>query len=339
MKRTIHLYWVIPILLALLLVMVKSWLVIGLSARAQSAYNNEEYSDAAGLYRAIDVLPVGERWVVWFNNGTALAKAENYEQASASLNTALEYVPVANAKAMEASVARKLPMCLVRNNLAYSIAGQGDDAQVKGDNLVERMQREQVALDALAGAIPEDSKDLPDPDKYRLQAISAYREAEDFYAKANRVRSGQGCPDDNATQTTVSQAAAEAKAKREALEQESDEQPEDQQDQQDPETDPSDEPSTDPSAQPSTDPSGDPSAEPSASPSTDPSSQPSTDPSDEPSSSPSAQPSTDPDELSELEQKQQELEERNKAGQDSRQDYQDYNSPSWNYAPPGAKPW
>lgn len=336
MKRTIHLYWVIPILLALLLVMVKSWLVIGLSARAQSAYNNEEYADAAGLYRAIDVLPVGERWVVWFNNGTALAKAENYEQASASLNTALEYVPVANAKAMEASVARKLPMCLVRNNLAYSIAGQGDDAQVKGDNLVERMQREQVALDALAGAIPEDSKDLPDPDKYRLQAISAYREAEDFYAKANRVRSGQGCPDDNATQTTVSQAAAEAKAKREALEQESDEQPEDQQE---PETDPSDEPSTDPSAQPSTDPSGDPSAEPSASPSTDPSSQPSTDPSDEPSSSPSAQPSTDPDELSELEQKQQELEERNKAGQDSRQDYQDYNSPSWNYAPPGAKPW
>lgn len=335
MKRTIHLYWVIPILLALLLIMVKSWLVIGLSARAQSAYNNEEYADAAGLYRTIDILPVGERWVVWFNNGTALAKAEDYDQASVSLNTALKYVPVANAKVMEASQARELPMCLVRNNLAYSIAGQGDDAQIKGDNLVERMQREQVALDALAGAVPEDSKDLPDPDKYRLQAISAYREAEDYYAKANRVRSGQGCPDDNTAQATVSQLAAEAKAKREALEQESDEQPEDQQDQEEPETDPS----ADPSAQPSTDPSTEPSASPSTDPSTDPSAQPSTDPSADPSAQPSTEPSADPDELSELEQKQQELEERNRAGQDSRQDYQDYNSPSWNYAPPGAKPW
>ena len=246
-KRKRLFWWTFPLVLLALVAAGKALSVPIIANGADDRYDEEDFEGAASRYHWLQTFNVAEEWKVHFDEGTSLLRADNLQGAIDELFLAHDVAPAAPTDLAELPAGTFVPVCAIQTNLAVAHELQGDVTQAVGDGHVERMKREQGALDALGTDIPTDGT-APDPDLYKDLAIESFREAEGLYQEANDVRTWNECPDDDPARERNVEKDTSAREKREALENpppppppegggEGDPQePEDPQDPQDPET-------------------------------------------------------------------------------------------------------
>lgn len=261
-KRKRLFWWTFPLVLLALLGAAKALSVPLIANAADELYGDEDFAGASSRYHWLQTLDVAEQWKGHFDEGTSLMRDDNLQGGIDALFRAHDLAPEPPADLADLPAGTFVPVCAIQTNLAVGHELQGDVAQAVADGHVERMKREQGALDALGTDVPTDGT-APDPDLYKDLAIESYLEAEGLYQDADEIRIWNECPDDDEARERVVEKETSAREKREALENppppedensgEGDPQePEDPQDPQDPQDAPSTDPQDPQTGEPST---------------------------------------------------------------------------------------
>lgn len=238
-------WWTFPLVLLALLAAGKALSVPMIANAADDRYDEEDFEGASSRYHWLQTFNVAEQWKVHFDEGTSLLRDDNLQGGIDELFVAHDLAPEPPADLADLPAGTFVPVCAVQTNLAVGHELQGDVTQAVADGHVERMKREQGALDALGTDVPTDGT-APDPDLYKDLAIESYLEAEGLYQDANEIRIWNECPDDDEARERNVEKDTAAREKREALENppppegggegdpQEPEEPEDPQDPQDP---------------------------------------------------------------------------------------------------------
>ena len=216
-RRRRLLLWSLPVILVALVVIGKALSVPIIANSAQAKYAAGDFAGSQGSYHRLQTWNVAEKWKVHFNEGTALLANNELDAAIATLFTAQGLAPELPADLRALPDGDLPPLCTVQVNLAIAHELKGDQTQAQADAHVDRMKREQIALDALGTDAPTDGS-APDPEQYRLLAIDTYLAAESLYREANAIRIRGGCPDDPESAERNVEKETTAREKREALE-------------------------------------------------------------------------------------------------------------------------
>ena len=216
-RRRRMLLWSLPVILVALVVIGKALSVPIIANSAQGKYLASDFTGSQSSYHLLQTWNVAEQWKVHFNEGTAQLANTELDAAIATLFTAQSLAPAPPSDFSSLPDGELPPLCTVQVNLAIAHELKGDAVQKEADAHVDRMKREQIALDALGPDVPTDGS-APDPETYRDLAIATYLEAESLYREANAIRVRSGCPDDPEAAERNVEKETTAREKREALE-------------------------------------------------------------------------------------------------------------------------
>lgn len=216
-RRRRMLLWSAPVMLLALVVIVKALSVPIIAGAAQDKYASSDFEGARSSFHTLQTLNVAEKWKVHFNEGTAELAADKLDAAIATLFVAHGLAPAAPEDMNSLADGDIPPICAIQTNLAVAHELKGDVTQAVADSHVERMKREQTALDALGTDVPTDGT-APDPVHYKDLAIATYLESEALYRKANEIRVWNDCPDNTEANERNVEKETTAREKREALE-------------------------------------------------------------------------------------------------------------------------
>ena len=211
------LLWSLPVILVALVVTGKVLSVPIIANSAQAKYAASDFTGAESSFHLLQTWNVAEQWKVHFDEGTAQLAGNELDAAIATLFVAQRLAPAPPADLSALPDGELPPLCTVQVNLAVAHELKGDETQTTADGHVDRMKREQIALDALGTDVPTDGT-APDPEKYKDLAIATYLEAEALYREANAIRVRNGCPDDADAAARNVDKETTAREKREALE-------------------------------------------------------------------------------------------------------------------------
>ena len=211
------LLWSLPVILVALVVVWKALSVPIIANSAQAKYSASDFTGAQDSYRLLQTWNVAEAWKVHFNEGTAQLANNELDAAIATLFTAQRLAPAPPSDMSNLPEGELPPMCSVQVNLAIAHELKADAAHAEADGHVDRMKREQIALDTLGADAPTDGTG-PDPEHFKDLAIATYLEAESLYREANAIRIRNGCPDDPEAADRNVEKETIAREKREALE-------------------------------------------------------------------------------------------------------------------------
>lgn len=216
-RRRRMLLWSLPVILVALVVTWKALSVPIIANSAQAKYAESDFAGAQSSYHVLQTWNVAETWKVHFNEGTAQLADNQIDAAIATLFTAQGLAPAPPADMSSLPDGELAPMCAIQVNLAIAHELKADETHAVADGHVDRMKREQIALDALGPDAPTDGT-APDPEAFKDLAIATYLEAESLYREANAIRVRNGCPDDAEAAARNVEKETIAREKREALE-------------------------------------------------------------------------------------------------------------------------
>lgn len=216
-RRRRMLLWSAPVILLALVVIWKALSVPIIAASAQEEFASGNFEGAESSFHTLQTWNVAEQWKVHFNEGTAQLAGDRLDSAITTLFLAHGLAPAAPEDMSDLPDGDVPPICAIQTNLAIAHELKGDVTQAVADAHVERMKREQIALDALGEDVPTDGT-APDPVHYKDLAITTYLESEALYRKANEVRTWNGCPEDTEAAARNVEKETSAREKREALE-------------------------------------------------------------------------------------------------------------------------
>ena len=216
-RRRRMLLWSLPVILVALVVIGKSLSVPIIATSAKEKYAASDFTGAQSSYHLLQTWNVAEAWKVHFNEGTAQLADNQLDAAIETLSTAERLVPAPPSDMSTVPDGELAPMCAVQVNLAIAHELKADVTHAVADGYVDRMKREQIALDALGPDAPTDGT-APDPEATKDLAIATYLEAEALYRAANAIRVRNGCPDDDEAAVRNVERETIAREKREALE-------------------------------------------------------------------------------------------------------------------------
>lgn len=216
-RRRRMLLWSLPLILAALVVIWKALSVPIIASSAEDKYAEGDFTGAQSSYHLLQTWNVAEAWKVHFNEGTAQLADNQLDAAIATLFTAQRLAPAPPSDMSTLPAGELAPMCAVQVNLAIAHELKADETHAAADGHVDRMKREQIALDALGPDVPTDGS-APDPEASKDLAIATYLEAEALYRESNAIRVRNGCPDDAEAAARNVEKETIAREKREALE-------------------------------------------------------------------------------------------------------------------------
>ncbi len=166
------------------------------TALAASKHSAEDYRGAANLYGVQKVFPnVVEPWKAYYNAGTALVRAEEFEAAKRELDDAYH----------RAENGTDEQRCMIQTNLSIAYELDADRERSQAGDLAEALKRLTAALAAKAAGKPYDAADLDPletgtpakPDDLRAEATQHLDWAAHGYATAKQIRTWPGCPEAN----------------------------------------------------------------------------------------------------------------------------------------------
>lgn len=297
MRKKWALWSIVPIIAAIAIIVFVSrfltWNTMGLNK-----FDESEYRDASFNFSQIKGWTPFEKWVASYNLGTTNLKAGAYLNAITEFERAESLAPKLKEGVdySQTPTNSQPPFCMIRHNhsVAYEEKGNDefDDAAKAWDGFVSSSDE----LKATEGT--RAYKDAYEKNRaFADEAIPFYEQALESYQHSLALQEETTCRDLFSTNARVTDNADLTQNRLDQLREEPPAPPEDPQAQepQEPEQpeqpqDPSDEPSQDPSEQPTDEPTDEPSGE----------------PSDDPSGTDSGD--------SDAQDKRDELEDRNKAG-------------------------
>ncbi|ACV10087.1 hypothetical protein [Jonesia denitrificans] len=188
--------WSVPGVIAVLVLVIYTVSVLVPTAIGRSAYGNGQYNAAEEAFPAPDGWRPTDEWIDWYNHGTATLAAGGHSRALEMFTQARTHAPALPDDDTLSAVTTNddlPPICRIDHNTALAHEALAEASSAQGMPLYEEFM---TTLDRLADANRSEWMDwAPVLEDLRTAATPLFEEALSQFNQAKEVRAATACPD------------------------------------------------------------------------------------------------------------------------------------------------